>query len=227
MSNEQFIKESLKRQLLEKKEYSIFNHTVVIVKDPLPKEVNMTNVIKTIEKRIPRYLMSEVDAVYVGDFPEINMREVESVYMNGAIFISNKQASEDMMASSIMHEIAHSVEETFEQDIYGDMEIIDEFRVKRKMLRQLLEKQNIKCNSILFLNTSYSEELDNFFYKTVGYEMLSKLTTGLFASPYACTSLREYFGNGFEIYFNGERNYLEKISPKLWIKINMLTKQPV
>jgi hypothetical protein len=42
---------------------------------------------------------------------------------------------------------------------------------------------------------------------------------GLFYSPYASTSLREYFANGFEAYFLGQREYLPKIGQHLFIKL--------
>ena len=45
---------------------------------------------------------------------------------------------------------------------------------------------------------------------------------GLFVSPYAPTSLREYFATGFEEYYIGDRNYLRKISPNLYTQISKL-----
>jgi len=45
---------------------------------------------------------------------------------------------------------------------------------------------------------------------------------GLFVSPYAATSLREYFAIGFEEYHLKDRVYLKKISPKLYFKIEEL-----
>ena len=42
---------------------------------------------------------------------------------------------------------------------------------------------------------------------------------GLFVSPYAATSLQEYFANGVENYFLDDRDYLRKISPVLTEKI--------
>jgi len=48
------------------------------------------------------------------------------------------------------------------------------------------------------------------------------MTTGLFIRPYASISLREYFATGFEAYYLGKKNSLEKISPMLYDKINEL-----
>jgi regulator of sigma D len=226
MSTIGYIKNSLGKQLLERREYSLFNKVVVIIKDPLPKDINMTSVIRQVEKRLPYQLAINLDSIYVGEFSELDQREVESVYLDGAIFISNRQENEEMMASSIVHEIAHSLEEQFGEGIYGDSEIIDEFIAKRKKLMELLEAQGIIYpDKRAYLNTDFDEKLDDFFYREVGYELLNRITSGLFLTAYACTSLREYFSNGFEHYFMGENHYLKRISPKLYSKINALTKE--
>ena len=61
-----------------------------------------------------------------------------------------------------------------------------------------------------------------FLYADVGYPLLTSLTMGLFISPYAATSLREYFARGFEEYYIGDRKYLTNISPVLYNKIEYL-----
>jgi hypothetical protein len=223
MSTVEYIKKSSQKHLAERREYTLFNKTIVFVKDALPKEVNMTKVIKDIEKKLPSFLAYDLDAIYVGQFPELNTREVESVFMNGAVFISNKQNSVEEMCSSIVHEVAHGVEERYGEDIYGDSEVVIEFRAKRKKLASLLEEQGIKSNPKLFINLEFSQEFDDFLYKQVGYDLVNRLASGLFISPYAATSIREYFANGFECFFCKEPEYLEKISPKLYSKILTLT----
>ena len=51
---------------------------------------------------------------------------------------------------------------------------------------------------------------------------LRMLTSGMFIRPYASISLREYFATGFEAYYLGQRDELEKISPRLYDKISEL-----
>ena len=77
-----------------------------------------------------------------------------------------------------------------------------------------------------FLNPDYSREFDEFLYKKVGYPLLRTITQGLFYSPYAATSLREYFANGFEnLHIKKDYNYLQIMSPVLYYKIeNLLDK---
>ena len=70
-----------------------------------------------------------------------------------------------------------------------------------------------------FANTEYDIKFDEFLYKKVGYSTLESHINGLFVSPYAVTCLREYWATGFEEYFLGDREYLKKISPRLYKKI--------
>jgi hypothetical protein len=52
--------------------------------------------------------------------------------------------------------------------------------------------------------------------------MLKMVTTGIFIRPYASVSIREYFATGFEAYYLGKQEALEKISPMLYDKITEL-----
>ena len=70
-----------------------------------------------------------------------------------------------------------------------------------------------------FLNIEYDKNFDKYLYKVVGYDKLTMLTMGLFITPYGATSIREYFANGFEHYFLESKEYVQKISPSLFIKI--------
>lgn len=227
MSTEFFIKKSNEKFLAEKKEYQLFNKHFIIIAKPLPKEINIVNVIKKIEKYLPFQLANNLNNIFVGNYEILDEREVESIYINHDIYISNNQSSEELMTSTIVHEIAHSLEEKYGEQIYGDSEVIDEFIAKRKKLASMFKEQNIDFNIRQMINTSFDPDLDNFFYKEVGYDRLNRLTSGLFISPYACTSIREYFSNGFECYFLSDRDYLQKISPKLCRKINVLTEELV
>ena len=55
----------------------------------------------------------------------------------------------------------------------------------------------------------------------IRYGKLVNLTMGLFNSPYAATSLSEYFANGFEAFFIGDKDSLRAISPTLHEKITI------
>jgi hypothetical protein len=123
------------------------------------------------------------------------------------------------MIDDIVHEIAHAVEESKIEEVYFDGVIEREFLGKRERLCSLLISEGYDLSSTFCLNTEYSEKFDKFLYQTVGYETLASITMGLFYSPYAATSLREYFANGFEHYFIGDRQYLKDVSPVLYNKV--------
>ena len=213
-----YVKESHKRALKENKE-RFLHGKLVYIQDPLPDDVNLDYVIDYIQKRIPLRLMYSVDSVYIGNFDFLNEKDVNALYLDGAIYVSNEQSSEEDMIDDIIHEMAHSVEDYMGEKIYLDGDIEKEFLGKRKRLCDLLVAEGYKLSPVLCFDTEYNEEFDKFLYQTVGYETLTSIAMGLFYSPYAITSLREYFANGFEHYFIGDRKYLKNISPILYNKI--------
>ena len=107
-------------------------------------------------------------------------------------------------------------------EIYGDGEVEREFLTKRKKMFDILTAEGYNIPARYFLDTEFDEDFDAFLYQVVGYPMLTTLTMGIFISPYAMTSLREYWARGFENYYIKDRPYLEKISPALYDKIEEL-----
>lgn len=223
MSDVKAIIESYNRMKKARKEFFI-NGVLFFVSDPLPEGVDPINVKKRIEKKIPKKLFQNLDYIFVGDFPELKLRDVQSVYMRGAIYINHENQTEDGLYKAIIHELAHSIETTFGSKIYEDNNVAAEFVGKRKQLRTILKNQGHELEDpMVFVRTEYNPEFDNFLYKEVGYDKLNQLCSGLFASPYGATSLREYFANGFEHFYLGDQSYLQKICPKLYAKIFSLT----
>ena len=185
-------------------------------------DVDLKNVFRTIESLLPSYYVNNIDALYVGQFEEFIEKETNAAYMNGALYISSNQDDESDMIDDIVHEISHAVEELAWQELYSDNKIEVEFLGKRKRLESLLRSENYNVDQHNFLNSQYSEDFDMFLYKDVGYEKLTFLTMGLFISPYAATSLREYFARGFEEYYLGDRKYLTNVSPAVYNKVEYL-----
>ena len=223
MSSIKVLKNLNKKAQVSKKEY--FLHDVLcFLNDPLPESINIKNVLNRIEKTIPKKLFYNLDYIYVGDFPELKLRDVQSVYMRGAIYITNLNQTEESLYASILHELAHSIENTFATKIYEDQEVAAEFIGKRKKLRTVLSGEGYSFQDpTVFIRTEYNPQFDNFLHKEVGYEKLNHLSVGIFMSAYGATSLREYFANGFEHYYLGDTSYLEKLCPKLYKKISLLT----
>ena len=69
----------------------------------------------------------------------------------------------------------------------------------------------------------YDVEFDNFLLNIVGYDKLAMLMQGMFISPYAATSLREYFASGFaEFFMHPDHKLLKSVSPVLYEKLKNL-----
>ena len=171
--------------------------------------------------------MAEIDAIYVGKFDIFQEKGVNAIYQDGAIYVSNVQNDVKDMVEDLVHEIAHAVESQYGYDIYSDRRLADEFLGKRKKLYSILKAHGYDMPFELFNDTEYNEYFDEKLYKDIGYSKLSELTKGLFNTPYAATSLQEYFATGFEDYFTNInlRKYLTKVSPVLYYKIRSLEKK--
>ena len=225
MSN--LISEYIKRSssiIKENRERSLFNRITIYIKDPFTENIDLNFVIKKIENIIPVELVSSVDSIMVGQFKHLNDRDVNAAYLEGAIYLTNVQDDEEDMIDDIVHEMAHAVEERMEIQIYSDNEIEREFLGKRSRLAALLKAESHDIPANLEFEADYDQRIDQYLYQEVGYPVLTSLTMGLFYSPYAATSLREYFANGFEaVFLHNDGRYLKKISPVLFSKLENLT----
>ena len=68
-------------------------------------------------------------------------------------------------------------------------------------------------------NIEYDKNIDDFLYEKVTYDVLWQFVAGVFSSPYAITSLREYWAKGFEEFYLGKAEDLKRISPVLFSKL--------
>ena len=212
------------KEKLEK--HFILNGVEVKIFDPLPKSINFKTTLKKVFKMVPSHLLTNISLIKIGQFPELNRRKLQAMYTNKTIFLTNEHEDEDSIIDDVIHELAHSVEVKFAKKIYGDGLLKAEFLRKRKELWQKLKNKGLSIEVNDFLNHKFSEKLDNLFYYQIGYPALGVYTSSIFYSPYACTSLREYFANGFEAFFMKEEvSKLKKVSPILYKKIVNLTLQ--
>tara|TARA_R100000388_G_C7222030_1_gene149537 strand:- start:48 stop:749 length:702 start_codon:yes stop_codon:yes gene_type:complete len=223
-----YINESSSRSKNNSKEHFLFNSIPVYISPDLfflDDYSNIKQVLGMVEKSVPSHLVSNVDVVYVGDFQEFQEKRFNAAYEDGAIYVINVQDNAKDMADDIVHEIAHAVEEKFADIIYGDGRLQREFLGKRERLYQILKANNENAQEYknLFHGLDYDAKFDNYLVNQVGYKKLRSYIEGLFYSPYAATSVREYFARGFEAYFLfKEHKYLEKISPVLYNKVETL-----
>ncbi len=188
-------------------------------KSPAPTAVKaLQSLALSIQKRIPVALFKEVDTINVGTFPDLKQREVNSVYKDGVIFLdsTNLNSPQDAIRD-VVHELAHSWEETHRPQLYGDGKVEKEFMSKRIQMLDYIQAHidGLEIPVEAFSTSDYNQEADNFLFKTVGYDRLANMIGTLFVGPYATTSLGEYFASTFEAYFFGDAgaNELSTTSP--------------
>ncbi len=221
---EQIIRESVERSKNQRREFTIFNRIPVHMLQPTI--ISFTEVVDKIEENIPQHMFDEIDEIFVGSFEENDSRALEAYYESGAIYVTNDMVTADDYVESIIHETAHSIEQARGFEIYGDQKVQEEFLGKRMTLKRTLDANGYDVEAD-FTDIEYSEDFDLYLYKEVGYDEIGNLTSGLFYSPYAATSVNEYFANGIENFFLGNRKYLKKISPQLTKKIWEITNDEI
>ena len=199
-----------------------FGNFHVLVQSPLSEDIDISKVFEDVNGLLPEHFLNLVDIVYIGEFDFLKEREINAMYSDGALYISNVQDNNSDLKDDIVHEIAHAVEEKYGQFLYSDEDIINEFLLKRKKLKEILSFQDYDMSGLNFLETEYSEEFDNFLYNDIGYDALEMLAIELFLDPYSITSLREYFASGFEEYYLENRLYLKNLSPYVYKKLFLL-----
>ena len=219
---EVYITESAERAFKAHKEHSFFGDVLVIVKDPLPEEIDLVYCLQKIESMIPNHLIYGLDTVFIGQYPEFNERHINAFYRDGAIYITNHQDDDEDFIDDVIHEVAHLVEKNYGSLIYGDQKITREFLGKRQRLFHLLRAEGYDVLPKDFMETDYNEKFDMFLFKEVGYPALTQLTMGLFLTPYGVTSLSEYFSESFEYFFVRDTEYVKKITPSCYLKIREL-----
>ena len=193
----------------------------VYIKDKLPEEIDPDFVFNYISARIPFHLTRNIDVIYIGQFPEMKDREINAYYEDGAIYVTNKQDEDIDMIDDIVHELAHGVEENNEEVIYGSGRLQSEFKAKRRNLYTIIQEM-FSVPKGFITTIDYSKEIDEFLYKTIGYDILNQLVVNIFISGYAATSVSEYFARGFEEYFIGDKSTLKQLSPVLYSIIDKL-----
>ena len=215
-----WIEESVKKGRRMKDMYSL-SGVDVYIKDRLPDDVDPDFVFNYISARVPFSFTRNVDIIYVGQFPEMKKREINAYYEDGAIYVTNDQDDEMDMIDDIIHELAHAVEKNNEEIIYGTGSLQREFKAKRKNLHTIIQDMYDVPKNFLS-DIDYNREIDDFLYKTIGYEILNQIVANIFVSGYAATSVSEYFARGFEEYFIGDKELLKQLSPVLFGVIDTL-----
>jgi len=198
--------------------------THVYVKDDLTNGVPADEVIEEFESYMPDHLLDEVEMIIIGWFDEFDERQINAFYSDNCLYISNEQDDSEDMIDDLIHETAHSLEAPHGNLIYGDGKLEKEFLAKRMQLHETLWSHGYKAPKIFFRDLDYNTEFDDFLLNKVGYDKLALLAQGIYITPYAATSLREYFATGFTDFFmNKSHDGLKTVSPILYNKLRSLS----
>ena len=217
-----FITESASDAISQRRERYIYGDILVLLKDPVPHYIDLDSCLVSIEEMIPRHLVYGLDSIFIGNFPEFAERQINALYKDGAIYVTNDLETDEDFTEDVIHEIAHLVESTYGPVIYQDEKVAREFLGKRQKLFYILKEHGFKVSPKDFMNLDYSFDFDMFLLKQVGYEMLTQLTIGLFLTPYGATSLREYFAESFETLFIRDAKAVKELTPACYEKISDL-----
>ena len=183
------------------------------------KKLNIKTIILSDDKDAPA--INFADEFIYGDYQDINI-------------INNFLEKVDLVTyefENIPYDILKKINET--KSVLPSPEINKliqnrmtekEFLNKRIQLYEILWSYDYKAPKAFFIDLDYNTEFDDFLLNQVGYDKLALLMQGVFISPYAATSLREYFATGFTDFFmNKSRDDLKSVSPVLYSKLRSLS----
>lgn len=224
-----YIKTSASTSLKNRNEYDLLKGQVpIVVINKLPPQIDFKKIISNLEKNIPSSMLKLIDGIYVGDFKELEERNIDAMFKDGVIYLSSfsnvDYASEELITRNICHELAHALEDVIGYEIYHDKKIENEFNAKKEKLISILKHNGFRFSKNTFFDLQQTDELDSLLQNEIGYDRLSLMIPNLFISPYSVTSIREYFANGVEEYLFGDANLLKNVNPVLYSKINKIFK---
>ena len=135
----EYISKGSKKSKTDFKQYNIHGKPFVF-SEPFENKINLQYVKNKIETLTPEYFFDNVDAFFVGYVKEFfeDGREYNAMYKDGAIYLSPEQDNERDLLDDIIHELAHAIEKTNQDKIYGDGRLEREFIAKRKYLYYLI-----------------------------------------------------------------------------------------
>ena len=214
------------REYIKKKEK--FRQNLYGVPIHIKDKINfdLEKVIEQIKKIVPENAFNGMKKIVIADMSKVGKGlPFNAYYVNGIMFVDNKQDGTIDAVDDIVHEVSHHLERKYGDLIYGDSALESEFVAKRKYLYDILALHNLNPPSKIRTTTKYDKKLDDYFYNKLGSK-LNNFVNGLFINEYSVTSLREYYGVGFEKYLMSYNYHatIKKQSPVLFEKIEKLIK---
>ena len=157
----------------DRKEYYLFNQIPVFILNELPSNISVEEIINILEDYIPSFLFKGLDGVYVGDFQELNDRNVQALFKDDAIYLSSfrdgDEISEELLAREVTHELAHSLEQKLSNEIYSDGRIENEYNAKKEWLSASGNEASVMWERKLRRELTAEQKATRFFKKSVIY----------------------------------------------------------
>jgi|TARA_Y100000310_G_scaffold267837_2_gene280086 hypothetical protein len=169
-------------------------------------------------------MFDTIDGIYIGDAAFFHKKDVEATYIDGSIYVTANIESTQDLYDSILHELAHAVEDVYPNDLYHDDLIKNEFLKKRNDVCNVLADYGIS-NTIpnqMWQNTEYDQEFDEFLANSLTYDRLDSLVGNLLSYPYALTDIHEYVATAFSIWFSESPEKAIRYHPAVAQKIQDL-----
>tara|TARA_R100000951_G_C2634315_1_gene178774 strand:- start:786 stop:1433 length:648 start_codon:yes stop_codon:yes gene_type:complete len=168
--------------------------------------------------KLPNHLINSVNKIIFGGFylsPEFAGRSV-----NDVIYLTNK-INENDLYSDLIHELAHAFLRKNYKQVLGDGKLKKEFISKRNKLYHKMRSSGLNLPPHQFFeNPNFDKKFDVYLNRTVGYDLLSQLISGIFPTCYSVSSLEEYFSVGLDLLFTGKGRMLENC-PMLKEKVSL------
>ncbi len=221
MSTKEYIKKTSKAI----QENMSINQVSIDIGSELPDDINVAKVLTTFRGSLPRGYFKNLNGIKVLNLEEFDERNISAKYSadEKILYISaDRQDSDADMLDDLLHEMGHHAETLYNNFIYGDDAIKDEFIMKRMQLRFELGSDGYDYTQFDFKDVDYNPKLDNYLYKRIGKEKLKMMTAGMFIRPYQSLSLREYFAVGFEQFYLGNHKTLHRDCPVLYKRVEEL-----
>jgi len=220
------IKYIVEKQNKIRQKFNSYNLHGVPVK--INDEINfdISKVLEKVESILPEKIFKNLSVIKIANMESVGKNlPFNAYYINKRLFINNEQDGVTDAVDDIVHEMSHHLEGKYGDLIYEGGRLAREFLQKRKMLHDLLAANGFRPPPNLTTELKYNKKIDNYLFNEVGLKLYNFLGT-LFLNEYSVTSLREYYGVGFEKYMLDYDSHakMKKHNPILFEKIIMLIK---
>ena len=109
--------------------HKLFGQIDISLLTPFPDSINIQSVVSSIEEEVPKYLFSEVDVIYVGNFDFLTKQFRTSKFMENAIYLSDTIATDEDILYNIVKSVSDSLEEKNTHFIFENFEAAEEINI--------------------------------------------------------------------------------------------------